>query len=260
MRIVPNKGVLFMCSDFYKDLFRGHSQSVSSASAGASSGAHGKGNAPGGLTGLQYVCAGSLSGATTVLATYPLDLIRGRLTGAINSATNRYTGIIQTFRVTLKEEGFRALYRGMGPSLVGAFPYEGIRFGVYDYLKHHYVPEGSPMYYNALVGAISGLTAVIALFPNDTVRRRMQMQVKLRSAPQVNTSPNAELLYKHGLDCYIQLYKRYGIGIFYRGLTANLLRVVPSGALQFASFEWGKRMLGKRNASSSAPSVPAKSA
>ncbi len=251
LRIVPNRGVLFMCSDFFKDLMRGHEAVTAARRANLP---------PPHLTGLQYVCAGSLSGAVTVLATYPLDLVRGRLAASIGTNT-RYHGIVQTFTTTLKEEGFRALYRGMGPSLVGAFPYEGIRFGVYDYLKHHYVGHDSPWYTTIVLGALAGVTTATVLFPNDTVRRRMQVQYKTlkptatgaaattgAAASASSGGASGEMPhYKHGLDCYRQLYRKYGISVFYRGLTANLLRAAPSTALQFGSFEFIKAQFKKHH-------------
>lgn len=116
MRIVPNRGVLFMCSDFIKDSMRNKDELLAARRARKS---------PPPLTPWQYVCAGALSGATTVVATYPMDLVRARLTSSLG-ANSKYTGIIQTLKLSFQEGGFRALYRGMGPALAGAFPYEGM--------------------------------------------------------------------------------------------------------------------------------------
>lgn len=271
IRIVPNRGVLFMCSDFFKDIFRYRSLTHHAH--------HDDPRKAPPLTGLQYVCAGSLSGAVTVVTTYPLDLIRGRLTGTVG-AHGRYHGILQTFALTLREEGFRALYRGMGTSLAGAFPYEGIRFGVYDVLKARYVTEDSPIYMNVACGAASGLCAATALYPNDTVRRRMQVQHKATkaiakaaaaAAASASTTPAAagaaaetatanansgasSRVYSSGLDCYRSLYREQGLRIFYRGLSANLARAAPSAALQFTSFELIKKYFAdsRKNAAAAA--------
>jgi len=35
----------------------------------------------------------------------------------------------------IRQEGLRALYRGVGLTIAGSFPYEGVKFGVYDLLK-----------------------------------------------------------------------------------------------------------------------------
>lgn len=208
-----------MCSDFIKDMMRGFQTYPANVT-------------PPKLNAIQYIGAGSLSGVVTVIATYPLDLIRGRMTGSVGN-TSPYKGIAQTCLLTVREEGFRALYRGMSVSLIGAFPYEGIRFGVYDILKSKYIVHDSPIYYNVAVGAISGLTAATLMYPNDTVRRRLQLQRKGRL-------PGAEH-YTSGWDCYKQLYRQAGLRLFYRGLSANLLRAAPSAALQFGAFEFIKK-------------------
>jgi len=215
IRIIPNKGVLFMCSDFYKQLLRSPNDKV--------------------LPGWKSTVSGSLSGATAVLCTYPLDLVRGRVAGKVGKT--RYTGILSTVRLTVKEEGFAALYKGVGPTLAGSFPYEGIKFGVYDSLKKIIPREADGKvseFWKLTCGAAAGTAAGIVMFPNDTVRRRLQMQ----------GIGGGAVLYKNGMDCYVKLVKAQGFTVLYRGLTANLFRVVPNSALQFWAFEGIKTLLG----------------
>ncbi|KAI9922609.1 hypothetical protein PsorP6_000406 [Peronosclerospora sorghi] len=68
---------------------------------------------------------------------YPLDLIGTRVSVQIGDNVV-YTGIISTFTRMLKEEGQRALFHGIGPTLFGALPYEGIKFESYDLLPASY--------------------------------------------------------------------------------------------------------------------------
>ncbi|KAI9913966.1 hypothetical protein PsorP6_006050 [Peronosclerospora sorghi] len=81
--------------------------------------------------------SGSLAGFTASTVTYPLDLIGMRVSGQIGDNLV-YTGIISTFTRTLKEEGQRALFRGIGPTLFGALPYEGVKIGSYGLLPASY--------------------------------------------------------------------------------------------------------------------------
>lgn len=90
------------------------------------------------------------------------------------------------------------------------------------------------MYVNISLGAIAGVTAGVVLYPNDTVRRRMQADAKIHT-----TSENRA--YSSAFDCYRTLYREHGIRIFYRGLTANVIRAAPSTAFQFGAFELAKR-------------------
>ena len=117
--------------------------------------------------------AGSGAGASAVLITYPLDLVRTRLAyqsesgkqhSTESAATNRASShasastsasqqkpvlerslprsptstIRGVFAVTMKQEGIWGLYRGIGPTLAGILPYAGLKFYVYQSLKQYY--------------------------------------------------------------------------------------------------------------------------
>ncbi len=121
--------------------------------------------------------AGSAAGASAVMITYPLDLVRTRLayqsesgkhhsneaaasdrihshaaasTSSLSSsstASQKLQRILPTsptstirgvIASTLKQEGFLGLYRGIGPTLAGILPYAGLKFYVYQSLKQHY--------------------------------------------------------------------------------------------------------------------------
>jgi hypothetical protein len=67
--------------------------------------------------------AGGLAGMVSTIATYPLDLVRTRLSvqtlpgrGAIYAA--RYRGMWHCLGSIFREEGFFALYKGMGVSIL----------------------------------------------------------------------------------------------------------------------------------------------
>jgi len=84
---------------------------------------------------VQKLLAGSAAGATAVIITYPLDLIRARLAvrmneGRLNRAAwnDAITG--GSGRVSIKE-----LYRGLNPTLIGILPYAGIAFFIRDFLN-----------------------------------------------------------------------------------------------------------------------------
>merc|ERR1719215_1543665 len=74
-----------------------------------------------------------MSGITASASTYPLDFVRGRISGKLQTpdyaAGMHYKGVWQTIRLTIRHEGFFALYKGITPTLIGAIPYEGIKFG-----------------------------------------------------------------------------------------------------------------------------------
>ena len=80
----------------------------------------GERGARGNLRPHERLVAGGLAGAIAQFLTYPLDMVRARLS---TDMSGRYRGGVLTAIVTIsREEGPRALYRGLAPSLVGIIP------------------------------------------------------------------------------------------------------------------------------------------
>ena len=181
------------------------------------------------------VASGASAGMTSTLLTYPLDLVRSRLMmmSASASATKgsaQYTGILDCFVKTYRQEGVRGLYGGLGPTLAGIIPYAGVSFAAFDVIKE-YMPRDEQnkiaTRYKLLCGAFAGFLSQSVSYPVDTVRRRMQLQ----------GCTGGERMYKNAIDCTAQVFRKEGLFAFYRGLSANLLRAAPNTAIQFAAYE-----------------------
>jgi Mitochondrial carrier protein len=87
-----------------------------------------------------------------------------------------YTGIRDVFKQVYQEGGFRSLYRGVCPTLIGILPYAGLKFYIYEELKAR-VPDE---YKNSVTlrlacGALAGLFGQTLTYPLDVVRRQMQV-------------------------------------------------------------------------------------
>ena len=104
---------------------------------------------------------------------------RGRITGklALVPGQKTYGGIVQTVALTVKDEGLLALYRGATPTLLGAVPYEGIKFGTVGVLEWWFpleanedgsLPKPTPLR-KMLFGGLGGVMAGLLTYPNDTV-------------------------------------------------------------------------------------------
>ena len=176
LRVFPAKSIVFSSNDFFR------------ATLGWMY--HGKDNAqnkplPWSLSFL----AGGMAGMTASAVTYPLDLARGRITGKLAGPGGKkhYKGIINTVLVTAREEGVKALYKGVTPTLLGAMPYEGIKFGTVGVLEKMFPAEkkqnkgtegalGSHVARKVMFGGAGGVMAGLITYPNDTVRRLLQLQ------------------------------------------------------------------------------------
>ncbi|XP_018684751.2 mitochondrial carrier protein CoAc2 isoform X2 [Musa acuminata AAA Group] len=132
--------------------------------------------------------SGSIAGGTAVIFTYPLDLVRTKLAyqvvgssrlknrGPYHSSEQVYRGILDCILKMCRKNGLRGLYRGVGPSLYGIFPYSGLKFYFYEELKMH-VPEEhkKDVVVKLACGSVAGLLGQTITYPLDVVRRQMQV-------------------------------------------------------------------------------------
>lgn len=115
LRVFPAKAVVFASNDFYRHLFSQLSDPSSSSSSSKSG--------PGSLGGSMSFLAGGFAGMTASAVTYPLDFARGRISGKLGvDGRKAYGGIVQTLVLTVKDEGFLALYKGVTPTLLVRTP------------------------------------------------------------------------------------------------------------------------------------------
>jgi hypothetical protein len=82
------------------------------------------------LTPMARLTCGGLAGITSVVFTYPLDIVRTRLSvqsasfAELGSKPEKLPGMWTTLGAMYKTEGgVRALYRGMVPTVAGVAPY-----------------------------------------------------------------------------------------------------------------------------------------
>lgn len=189
------------------------------------------------LNTIQRLSSGALCGGASVVATYPLDLVRTRL--AIQTANlrklqkakvtsvSRPPGVWGLMRNTYSQEGgIKGLYRGVWPTSLGVVPYVALNFCVYEQLREFVPSQGT---YMLTIGAISGGIAQTATYPFDLLRRRFQVLAMGQS----------ELGFRYSgvADALITIGKTEGFKGYYRGLQANLFKVIPSTAVNWLVYE-----------------------
>uniref|UniRef100_A0A2N9F2Z6 Uncharacterized protein n=1 Tax=Fagus sylvatica TaxID=28930 RepID=A0A2N9F2Z6_FAGSY len=76
--------------------------------------------------------AGGLAGVASWVSCYPLDVIKTRLQAQSMSSLPKYTGILDCFRRSVKQEGYRVLWRGLGTAVSRAFVVNGATFCSYE--------------------------------------------------------------------------------------------------------------------------------
>ncbi|KAH6608836.1 mitochondrial carrier, partial [Trichoderma cornu-damae] len=218
IRIVPYSAVQFSSYNFYK-------RSFFEPYLGTD------------LTPLARLICGGIAGITSVFFTYPLDIVRTRLSiqsasfAELGAKPDKLPGMWATMVSMYKAEGgVSALYRGIIPTVAGVAPYVGLNFMVYESIRQAFTPEGDKnpsALRKLLAGAISGAVAQTCTYPFDVLRRRFQ----------INTMSGMGYQYKSISDAVRVIVLQEGVKGLYKGIVPNLLKVAPSMASSWLSFE-----------------------
>ncbi|XP_051129671.1 mitochondrial adenine nucleotide transporter ADNT1-like [Andrographis paniculata] len=201
--------------------------------------------------------AGSCAGAISLTATYPLDMVQGRLSVQTDKSSRRYRGIFHALRTVMVEEGPRALYKGWLPSVIGVIPYLGFNFSVYESSKE-WVLESNPhillskntesnmAIISLACGAAAGIVSQTVTYPLDVIRRRMQI-AGWKDAASVITGDGkgkAPPEYNGMVDAFLKTIRSEGFGALFKGWMPNAIKMVPCTAVSFVTYELVKDYLG----------------
>ena len=179
--------------------------------------------------------SGALGGGVAACLTYPLDVVRFRLS-AQTGPRPEYCGICNVISKIAVEQGTQGFYRGLFPTLLHVVPSFAINFQVFGSLKEryrstHHNSGGSndkgtiPVKEAFLYGCGAGFFSSALLFPIDLVRRQMQAERFLGLRQVVRA-----------------VYRNNGVRGFYNGLPSELMKVVPFVGIMFMSVEYLKKL------------------
>ncbi|KAL8895114.1 MAG: hypothetical protein Q9192_003835 [Flavoplaca navasiana] len=217
-----------------------------------------------------HLLAGGVGGMTSATLTSPLDVLKTRLQSDFYQgqiAASRHTrgipppaqlgylrsGLLhftETFQILFsihRVEGWRALFKGLGPNLTGVVPARAINFYTYGNGKRIISDKfnnGQEAPWVHICAAINaGIITGTATNPIWLIKTRLQLD-KSRAEKAGSSSVRR---YKNSLDCLRQTFQTEGFKGLYRGLTASYLGVTES-TLQWFLYEQGKMYLGRREA------------
>lgn len=216
----------------------------------------------------QHLFSGAISGAVSISAIYPMETIRTRLSLQSSSTKGTgllYTGVFDAFR----KIPMRQLYGGLGTSIVGFAPFNGILFAsknfyhstldhflfqqkqrmdLYPYYSFTYQTNGeilanifNTVYENkdsilSLVsGGLSGMTAITITYPTDLIRRRLQTQT-FANTPKYNGA----------VDCVRKIIRNEGVAGLYSGIRPSYQKLLLSMSIQFWCIDQVMSVLNNR--------------
>mmetsp|Transcript_5791 Transcript_5791/g.9596 ORF Transcript_5791/g.9596 Transcript_5791/m.9596 type:complete len:409 (+) Transcript_5791:92-1318(+) len=188
---------------------------------------------------VKHLVAGTTAGLVSTVALYPLDLIKVRYQAMLDGPAP-YSSLLGGIKQVARKEGWRALYSGMGPALLGSGVSWGGYFYCYENAKKRYRGGGGAQRLGAghhlLAAAEAGALLVLLTNPIWLIKTRLQLQVREGGA-------RAGHHYAGPLDALRTILREEGPRGLYRGL-GPALGLVAHGALNFAAYEALKRRAG----------------
>ncbi len=207
---------------------------------------------------------------TSVLFTYPLELIRVRI--AVETHINKtatkpllwraiahiYTegsssesaAISKSPSANRMFQTFPILkfYRGFSATIIGMIPYAGTSFLVWGFLRSHFLPPSPPPssaggksrtrkprlhpVLDLTLGGIAGAVSQTASYPFEVVRRHMQVGGRTR--------PDRWLGWRETVQA---IWSQKGWRGFFVGLSIGYIKVVPMTAVSYMVWEVAKQAL-----------------
>ncbi|KEI41409.1 uncharacterized protein L969DRAFT_92639 [Mixia osmundae IAM 14324] len=246
-----------------------------------------------------HLLAGGLGGMCGGIVTAPFDVVKTRLQSEFYASRTRalataseggpaarsgLRGLLYHFvdtgtllRDIQRNEGPAALFRGLGPTLVGAVPARSINFFVYGNGKQIWSKALGKREDQAIVhltsAAFAGIVTATATNPIWVVKTRLQLQKRQTpksSLPSASASATRSVSTQAGgimffsraqstlqlqegsarpftssLQCVRYIWQREGLKGFYRGLSASYLGVTE-GTIQWTLYEHFKKMASRR--------------
>lgn len=186
---------------------------------------------------------GGLAGMSATCVVQPVDLIKTRmqLSGEGGKAP-QYKSSFQAFSAIAKEEGVRAMYKGLSAGLLRQATYGTTRFGVYNNLSRTLAPKdenGNPKPLNFLMklaaGSMAGAVGAVVGTPAEISLIRMTSDGRL--------PPDQRRGYKNVFDALARISKEEGFFTMWRGCGPTVGRAVILNAAQLGTYDQAKQML-----------------
>ncbi|KAL8940447.1 MAG: hypothetical protein Q9216_002817 [Gyalolechia sp. 2 TL-2023] len=192
----------------------------------------------------QFLAAG-LGGMISQLVNLPVSRMQCE---TVEGGLHGNKLISDTARKMWKRNGIRSFYRGLPMGLVGMFPYSAIDLTTFEYTKrsvvsynakkrHCHEDDASPgNFATACMGAFSGAFGASVVYPLNLLRTRLQSQGTAIHPPT----------YTGIMDVTVKTLRGEGFRGLFKGITPNLLKVVPAVSITYVVYDNSKSVMGLR--------------
>ncbi|KAI9888628.1 MAG: hypothetical protein M1814_006609 [Vezdaea aestivalis] len=195
---------------------------------------------------LSRFVAGGLGGMASQFAVYPIDTLKFRMQSETFEGGLQGNALIkETFRRVWQQNGIRGFYRGLPMGLIGMFPYAAIDLNTFELLKYKIAAHNAKKrgcheedarpgsIVTAGIGAFSGAFGASAVYPLNLLRTRLQVQ----------GTAQHRATYTGMWDVTMKTVQKEGVRGLFKGITPNLLKVVPAVSITYVVYEKIKQAL-----------------
>ncbi|XP_052804086.1 electrogenic aspartate/glutamate antiporter SLC25A13, mitochondrial-like [Mya arenaria] len=168
--------------------------------------------------------SGGIAGASQVMFTNPLEIVKIRLQVAGEIVGQSKVSAISVIR----ELGFLGLYKGSRACFLRDIPFSAIYFPAYAHFKKYFADENG---YNTpgtllLSAFMAGAPAAAIPTPADVIKTRLQVAAR-----------QGQTTYTGVIDCARKIYKEEGFAAFWKGTPARCLRSAPQFGVTLLTYE-----------------------
>lgn len=189
----------------------------------------------GSITVINEAIAGGCAGASQVVFTNPLEIVKIRL--QVQGEVAKISGVQRPGAVSIvRSLGLVGLYKGASACLLRDIPFSMIYFTVYSHLKKDIFGEGKnekklgPLEL-LVAGAGAGMPAAYFVTPADVIKTRLQ--VDARAGQQTY----------HGIiDAFRKIFRDEGAKAFFKGGPARVVRSSPQFGVTLLAYELLQRV------------------
>ncbi|XP_052207945.1 uncharacterized protein LOC127811806 isoform X1 [Diospyros lotus] len=185
---------------------------------------------------VSQLLAGGVAGAVSKTCTAPLArlTILFQVQGMHSDVTLRKANIWREASRIVREEGFRAFWKGNLVTIAHRLPYSSITFYAFERYKNllpcilgaesHRGNASTDLFVKLVGGGLAGITAASMSYPLDLVRTRLAAQTNV-------------VYYRGICHALCTISREEGIFGLYKGLGATLLGVGPNLAISFSVYD-----------------------
>ncbi|ORZ06931.1 mitochondrial carrier domain-containing protein [Absidia repens] len=178
----------------------------------------------------QEMIAGGSAGASQVVFTNPLEIVKIRLQVQGEQAKTHPDMPRRSAVWIVKNLGIVGLYKGVSACLLRDVPFSAIYFPAYAHLKKDLFHEGPDHKLTITellsAGAIAGMPAAYFTTPADVIKTRLQVEAK-----------KGQTSYTGIKDAAKKIYAEEGFKAFFKGGPARILRSSPQFGVTLTVYE-----------------------